>query len=164
MARFKTDGFAGVIDDEAKQLSKKTHSALSQGLYEGAGVFADEIRREVQSLNTDLGYVNTDKGHKPLSGILPRQKEGLLDGLGIADFKTEKGAIVTEVGFTGYNKHHTKQYPDGQPNALVARSLVKGTSYVKPNKFVTRAYNRAKSKAESKIVETITRILHPDHK
>ena len=43
----------------------------------------------------------------------------------------------------------TKKYPNGQPNALIARAVNSGTSFRKKTRFLDKAVNASKKAAEA---------------
>lgn len=154
----------GAIGEMVKQLDDKTTYAVKRGLYEGASVMARELKSTTQALPEDYGYIdrNRPRGKARLTGLTSKQIDGLVKGLGIATMKVKKNKISVNVGFDGYNDYKTRTYPNGQPNLLIARSLVKGTSYLAPDKFVTRAFEKAKRRAERRIADEITRVMTED--
>lgn len=101
------------------------------GVYEGARVVTDAIDAEISGLNE-------------LNSI---QRYGLHRGLGIARMWNESTGPVTKPGFEGYNDLRTKRWPKGQPNAMIARSVNRGTSWMPANRFVNRAVKKAKEAA-----------------
>lgn len=139
-----------------EKLSHSTGRVCSRAVYAGAGVVADAIRQaihgipEISDTQAIFGYV-TDR---PLQGITPRQKEGLLDGLGISQKEEDgSGKVNVKIGFNGYNSVKTRRYPKGQPNAMVARGVESGSSAKLKSPFVRPAVNRVRSKAEAAMAE-----------
>lgn len=137
------------IDDYIRGLetiySDGIDSVAGQMLYGGAKVMADEIKAEIES-------IPNKSGDEPYNGLLETQKQGLIDGLGISHKSVDDGIHNVKIGFNGYNALKTKKYPKGEPNAMIARSLIKGTSFRKKNNFIQRAVKRAKAKAEAEMV------------
>lgn len=115
---------------ELEQILRHVPKLINASLYDGAGVLAEAVQNEIVGL-TELSTV---------------QRQGLHDGLGIAHFWNEKGATVTKIGFVGYNQKQTKRWPKGQPNAMIARSLIRGTSWMRANRFTNRAAKKAREK------------------
>ena len=101
---------------------------VNGALYDGANDLANAVHDEISGL-TELNAV---------------QRLGLHRGLGIAHFWNEKGTMVTKIGFIGYNDLKTKRWPSGQPNAMIARSLIRGTSWMLANRFTARAARKAR--------------------
>jgi len=129
MAKWKFE-FEG-IKEYNEQLEKFALSGsiaiIKKAVYEGAGVAVKEVEAAIRALPEQ----SVDKGRymspgTKLTKISPAQKRGLLNGLGLAKMRNDKGFVNTRIGFTGYNSVKTKKYPNGQPNALIVRSIVKG--------------------------------------
>lgn len=136
---------------QLEQLSSKSDEMIKRAIYPAAGIVADRIRAETESLPTSSNEYGSTTS--PIDGVTKTQKEGLLNGLGIAPFQKLYGFINVKVGFDGYNKTKTKKYPNGQPNALIARSVNSGTSFRVKNTFVDRAVRSSRKKAETAMAE-----------
>lgn len=121
---------------DLEKLGKDVEGISKRAVYAGADVIADAIRSNLQGLSTD-------------GRLTDYEKEGMLEGLGIAPIKKNGQIIDTKIGMHGYNGHRTKKYPKGQPNALIARSVEKGTSFRKPQPFIKPAVERYKVEAEN---------------
>lgn len=147
--------FPGLGDYELmiSRLAKGADEVAGKAIYAGAGIVADEIRKEIQGLPIVSGY-GTESNPLP-GGVTKSQKQGLLDGLGISPMQDDGGYYNVKVGFDGYNSTRTDKYPRGQPNQLVARGVNSGTSWKQKNPFVRRGTNRAKKPAEAKMAEVI---------
>lgn len=141
MARIEFEGIDEYFD-KLNQLGEKSKGLCKRALYDGAAVLADAVRAEVQALPT------TDVNGDPQQ-VLEYEKEGLLEGLGIAKMKDSEGVISTRVDFDGYNRLRSKKYPNGHPNSIIARAINSGTSKRPKNPFMTRAVKKAKAKAEA---------------
>lgn len=135
------------------KLGANTEGILKQALYAGAGMMADEVKREIQSLPSVPNVYNIKAfaaGEK--SRLSHEQKEGLLKALGIAPFEASDGGYQTKIGFDGktdgYNTVITKKYPQGQPNQMIARALESGSSYMDKSPFMRRAKTKGQKKAE----------------
>lgn len=152
MAKIEFKGLDKYIDKVAK-LYDDIEPICKQAVYDGAGVIADAIRAEIEALPVarETFYAT---GDQKLSGVTPLQKQGLLDGLGVSQMRNNAGTIDTKIGFNGYNNKKTKKYPSGQPNLLVARSVISGASF-RDGKipFVRNAVKSAKAKAEKAMAD-----------
>lgn len=122
---------------DLEQYKDNIEEISRRAIYEGADVLADEIRKSIERLNTSDGRV-TDY-----------EKEGLLEGLGIARMRKNGTIIDAKIGMDGYNHHPTKKYPKGQPNAMIARSIEKGTSFRRPQPFISNTVERCRAQAEN---------------
>lgn len=131
--------------------AKKTDFVIKRSLYEGAKVLAEETQKEISGLKKELNAL---------------QRQGLHEGLGIAHMWKDGGMTVTKIGFEGYNGIRTKRWPKGQPNAMVARSIQRGTSWMMPNRFASRAARKAKARAikamQMEIDDSIMAIMKED--
>lgn len=147
MARLKINPNLDKYTKKLEQLQFDTRDKIiGKAVYEGAGIVADAVRANINALATSNDF------HE---AVTPKQKEGLLDGLGISRMKDENGFINVKIGFNGYNGIRNKRYPNGQPNALVARSLEKGTSVAPAQRFVAPAVKRAQASAENAMQEIV---------
>lgn len=140
-------------------LDRAADSLAKRAIYEGAKVAGAEIRRQIEGIPEDDYRILKDDDR--FEYVTPREKQGLLDGLGIP--KMEGDALRgwnTKIGFDGYAKGtaKTKSYPRGTPNALVARSLEIGTSVRMKYPFIRRAMNRCKNQ----VVEAMDKQLNAD--
>lgn len=148
MADWKFEGL-DVYLRQLDRLKANTGSAIGKAIYEGAGLVATEVHEEIMKLP-----VNNQYGSK---GITSVQKKGLLEGFGISHAQTDGDYRHVKLGFDGYNDQHTKQYPNGQPNSLIARSVNSGTSFRKKNPFVDKATRRSKSACEIRMSQVLER-------
>lgn len=136
--------FQGIDEyfDKLKIIGDKATGLCKRAVYDGAAIVADAVRAEVQALPT------TDHNETP-QGVFSYEKDGLLDGLGIAKIKDDNGVVSTRVDFDGYNRLKSKKYPQGHPNSMIARAINSGTSKRPKNPFMNRAANKAKAKANA---------------
>lgn len=123
---------------------------VGQAIYEGAKIVTDQVRAEIEALPTaESKRVATPRDPTQV------EKDGLLDGLGIATKKNDGGYINVKVGMDGYNTDKTKKYPRGKPNAMIARSIESGSTVMKRNAFISRAVNKTKKDAEAAMQKVI---------
>ena len=126
-AKFTVDGFTEYFD-KLEKLGNRATGIAKKGLYDGAGIAADAIKRAV-----------------------PRDTGDLAASLYIDKFDTVDGGAETKIGFAGYDR-------DGVPNQLKANALESGRSspqgVVGKHPFVRKAFNAVKSKAQAAIVAT----------
>lgn len=147
MARFKLSPDLDKYTKQLQELELKTRDELiGKAVFAGAGIVADAIRANIQGLS---------ESPSSRHGLTAKQKQGLLQGLGISRMKDESGFINVKIGFNGYNGHVSKKFPKGQPNALIARSAEKGTSYAPAQRFVSPAVNRTKAAAENAMKDVV---------
>ena len=125
-----------------EKLEQSSSVMLGRSIYEGARIVTDAVRKEINALSE--------------SDCSAAQKEGLLNGLGIADMRQSMTAMDVKVGMDGYNSIVTKKHPKGQPNAKVARSIISGTSWhPRKNDFMSRAARAVQSQAEQAMKEEL---------
>lgn len=123
-----------------ERLNQLTPEMIGRSIYEGAKIVTDRARKEIEAL--------------PESDVDRVQKEGLLNGLGIANLRQTMTSSDVKVGIDGYNAKKTKTFPNGQPNVMVARAVISGTSFhPKKNDFMSRAAKGAMSEAENAMKE-----------
>lgn len=150
MAKLKFEG----LDEYVRQLEKLSdlsRECIGRAVYDGAGVVADAVKDAINSLPIDERRV---KDGQMLNGISRLQKDGLLEGFGIAPMQNDNGYMHVKLGFAGYNGVRTNQFPDGQPNSVIARSVNSGTSFRTRIPFVDNAVRQKKNECEEKMKET----------
>lgn len=126
-------------------------------IHDAADVVADAIREEMEALPTDYGrggFMYTLQGPNKV------QKHHLLQSFGIAPLRDDNGFINVKLGWTGYNPIRTKRWPRGQPNAMVARSVERGTSFMSANPFVKKAISKARKKSIAVMRARVDERLH----
>lgn len=141
MANIKFKGFenyAGIL----KELEKHSRDITGAAVYAGAKVVADKVKRQIDHIDSgeksDYEYDRRE-----------RQKEGLRKSMGISAMRNDNGFLNVKVGFDGYNDIKTRKYPNGQPNAMVARIFNSGTSYNRKQPFFKNAIAESKLVAEN---------------
>ena len=115
---------------------------LEKAAQAGAAPVADEIRRRLRNLPEDE-YRRLAPG-ETFSGLPEGQKQDLLDSLGVAPPQRD-----------GYGSYPTKAYPQGVPNALVARAAESGSSVREKTPFVRPAVNATRKEAVEEMDKTI---------
>ena len=147
MATFKFEGLDGYIT-QLREISDAARGCIKRAVFDGAAVVAKAVEDEIRALpENDHDYLY--EWELPAQGVSKEQKRGLLEGMGLAKMQDDNGYINTKLGFDGYNDVKTKRYPNGQPNALIARSIESGSSIRRKNPFVTRGTKASKEKAEA---------------
>ena len=128
------------------RLGADIEKVAKRAVYEGAGVIADAVKKEIDSIQTG-GPSEYEKKRRET------QKKGLKEGLGIAAMHKDGDRIHTRVGFDGYNDIKTKKYPKGQPNQMIARMFNSGTSFMRKQPFFERAVRASKKEAQQVMVK-----------
>ena len=149
MATFKTQGLDKYVA-QLERLGKKTDTVIGEAVYEMAKVVADEVKANLIALPS----VPDTEGLKAFASepqqkipITKAQKWGLVHSFGIASLRNEGGFIHVKIGFDGYNEVKTKTFPNGQPNALIARSIESGSSTREKTPFLRPALAAARKQA-----------------
>lgn len=125
------------ISEYTKQMTKLydlSQSAIGKSIYQGANIVWEAIRSEIRAL--------------PSSSCSPIEKADLIESFGVARMQFRNNFNNVKTGFDGYNRIKTKKFPNGQPNAMIARSIVSGTSFRAKNDFVGRAVRKVGDAAE----------------
>ena len=140
--------------DGLKELSKamdklpeKAMDVASLALYDGAGVVADRVRREVRGISTEpFQYARGGRKRKPS----PEEKELLMNApWGIAKFKRKGVVIETSVGMenAGYAELNGVKKPIPQ----IANAINSGTSFMEKQPFLRKAFTQSRKAAETAI-------------
>ena len=151
MAKFQFEG----VDDYIAQLDKiygDTDEIMGAAIYEGAAVVINAIRSNLESLQTDERFGTSEN---PIIGPKAIQKYWLSRSLGIAELRKDGTFWNVKIGFDGYNSVKTIRWPQGQPNAMVARSVESGTSFMQKQPFIRPAEHNSWVKCERAMAETI---------
>lgn len=131
-----------------QKIDAVTDEAIGEAVYEMAKVVADSVRSGIQALPTVSNQANIATYKKGYSRLSDEEKQGLLDGFGVSPMQDDNGYRNVKLGFDGYNSVKTKKYPQGQPNALIARVTESGSSYREKTPFIRPAVNASKKQAE----------------
>lgn len=172
--------------DKMKQLEEKSLGIAAQGLYEGAGIVADAVSKEINAIRTEP-FKYAAGGEKRLPS--PEEKEAIQGcAHGVAKFRKKLKRVDTSVGFNhaGYvnvnfkhmsskartnykavsfknhestamttiqfiRKHTGKNIGKGaqnqKPIGAIANSINHGTSFMKKQPFLRKAFSQSQSKA-----------------
>jgi HK97 gp10 family phage protein len=140
--------------EQLSKLGKDSTKICSNALKVGAGIVADEIRNELESL-TDEKFRKLQTGDS-FVGTPKGTKKDLIDSFGITPVSTDRDGIINvKIGFDGYGSYPTKKYTKGVPNALVARAIESGSSVRQKTPFVRKAVNRSKKKSVEEMGKSI---------
>ena len=155
MAKFQFEG----VDAYIAQLQKMyddTDEIIGAAIYQGAAIVMKSVVSAIEGIQTDERY-----GTEQAKTIGPNsyQKEGLRRSIGIASLRQDGSFWNVKIGFDGYNGLKTKRWPQGQPNAMVARSVESGTSWMQKQPFMRKAENSSRVKCEQGMAKEIDRQL-----
>ena len=128
--------------------------------YDGAKIVMDAVKARANAIPTvgEDGQHHMSSNHMQ-RGCTQRQKEGIINGLGIAHFRNDGGFINVKIGVDGYNNVKTKKYPNGQPNAMIARAVESGTSFRNKSPFIAPAVSSSRGAAERAMADTYDKQL-----
>lgn len=162
MAKISMEGLDAYTRAISRLQAGMKEQVIGAAIYDAADIVADEIRAGIEALPVDGGHASpTD----PLKGPNKIQKQALLDSFGITKMREEDGVYNVKLGFSGYNSIRTKKWPKGQPNAMIARSIDRGTSLMEKIPFMKRAMSKAKKPAieamQMAIDENIAGLMNP---
>lgn len=125
-----------------------TDEMIGEAVYDMAKVVADKVRANIEALPAVSNEANIATYREGYSRLSEPEKQGLLDGFGVSPLQDDSGYRNVKLGFDGYNSIKTKKYPQGQPNALIARVTESGSSYREKTPFIRTAVNAARKPAE----------------
>lgn len=134
MAKVKVGKGISEYTKNILKLYDMSQESIGKAVYQGAKIVAEAITSEIHAL--------------PPRTCSPKEKAGLLEGFGIAHMQIRNNFNNVKTGFDGYNSIVTQKFPKGQPNAMIARSICKGTSFRPKSDFVGRAVRKSESAAE----------------
>lgn len=121
---------------------------VGEAVYEMAKIVADKVRANIEALPAVPNEANIATYKQGVSRLSEPEKKGLLDGFGVSSIQNNDGYVNVKLGFDGYNSVKTKKYPNGQPNALIARVTNSGSSYRQKTRFVDKAVSATRKQAE----------------
>ena len=131
-----------------QSINAVTDEMIGEAVYDMAKVVADRVRANIQALPAVPNAANVATYRQGYSRLSEPEKQGLLDGFGVSPMQDDNGYFNVKLGFDGYNSVKTKKYPQGQPNALIARVTESGSSYREKTPFIRPAVNAARKPAE----------------
>ena len=126
-------------------LEFRTPEIVGKAIFDGAKIVADQIRANIEALPVQSGPVKRNERREPTQV----EKDGMLASLGVAKMQNDGGFYNVKIGMDGYNAAKpTEKYPRGKANAMVARSINAGTTWVNRHPFINQAVNQTKALAE----------------
>lgn len=152
MARFKISPNLNEYNERIYQLGAQAQTYIESAVKKGGDVIADSVRKGINGIPVDDSY---SRPGQMRYGIRTLQKAGLQASFGIAPIRNDAGFINVKVGFDGYNGLHTRRFPTGQPNSMVARSVENGTSFMQAHPFMNSSVNSARKQAEETMKQEI---------
>lgn len=146
------------LDELLQKLEKLPETAdkvAAEALYEGAGVVADQVSRAVRGIAVEpFRYAAGGRTRYPSP-----EERAIVEGApkGVAKFRRDGTSINTSIGFqnAGYAVLGRKV----KPVPLIANSINSGTSFMKKQPFLRKAFSQSKSKATATIEAGIQKRL-----
>ena len=142
----KTEGLTEV-SEMLTQLGKQAEDVAAGSLYDGAGIVADAFTQAVRNIQT-APFKYAPPGQTRLPS--PEEKAALMGKSGIAKFDKNGSEVDTMIGISG-----AAGYADvnGKRKAvrMIARSINSGTSFMKKQPFLRKAFNQSRGRANSAI-------------
>ena len=130
-----------------------TEKTMKHAVYVGAGIVADEIRKNIENLPEEPFRHLDDE---TFQGVPTGQKRDLEESFGLTPIERGKdGLLHTHAGFDGYGSYPTKDYPKGLPNRLVARAIESGSSVRRKIPFIRPAVKASQEEAIKAMGEVI---------
>lgn len=138
------------LETKLKRMGDGARGIAAHGLYDGAGVMADELKSQAES-------IETEEFHYTVFGTrLPSPEEkGIITkaGAGIARFKTNGSEVNTSVGYR--NAGYAMLAGRRKPIPKIVNSINSGTSFMRKQPFVRKAATKGATKAEAAIIKSI---------
>ena len=136
MAAIVVTGFEEYLD-LLDTTERQARTMCGRAIHPGAKIVADECKKELEALRTDDDLFRISEKFGALrAGPTKRQKKALIESMGIAKMRRTGGGWDVKLGFDGYNDIVSDRWPKGQPNAMIARSVNKGTSFMQRQPFM----------------------------
>ena len=159
--KMSTKGLDALISQFGK-LEGSTRKIAHEGLYKAAGIVADEVKKGLQSLPIQEdpdGTPPTIKEGEKYTGITSKEKQSLIDSMGVSPHRDSGKNISVSIGFSGTSPVVTNRFPGGVPNSALMRGIESGTSVRRKHPVIRQAMNRVQKKAaeaaQQEIIKTI---------
>jgi len=139
LAEFTNEGIQEFVDlciFTDRQLLR----VIGRSIYPGGKLMSDGVKKAMLGIPTNDHLFSFATQHKrSRTGITTRQKAALIESFGIAEMRSNIHGWNVKLGFDGYNDIVSERWPKGQPNAMIARSLNSGTSFLNAYPFMDTA-------------------------
>ena len=150
--QIKVDGMAE-ISEPLDKMDEKAPGVAAKALYEGAGIMADEIKKDAATIRTaPFKWASSREGQTRLPS--PEEKEIVMQAAaGIAKFNKNGTEVDTSVGYrnAGYAQLKGKTVPIPK----IVNSINSGTSFMSKQPFVRKAASSGGKKAIAAMKEVI---------
>lgn len=143
----QTEGFEDTLNN-LEQLSNISDLS-TVAVYNGSGIVADEMRRQLKSLKTTKdGQRGSDKTRRY---CYERDKDVLLQQMGISKIRKDE-TTSAKVGFDGYYYlSNGKQ----KPVPLLANSINAGTSFMYAQPFINKTVRSVREKVSKAMQDSL---------
>lgn len=141
MASIEITGFKEYFD-LLDTTESQVRTMCGRAIHPGAKIVADVAKKKLRDIPVDTAETHKQKAHN----ISQKQKDGLVESMGIAKMRKSTDGWDVKLGFDGYNNVVTSKWPKGQPNAMIARSLNKGTSFLKRYPFMDMSIKESEAR------------------
>lgn len=139
---------------------EKRKQLFTRSIKPGADIVADYCKGKLLDLKTDDTFFKFSQQYNhPRRGPTKRQKAGLVESMGLAPIQKKPDGWDVKLGFDGYNDIVSERWPKGQPNAMIARSVNKGTSFMVAQPFMDKTVSVTTAKANKAIEEEFIKIF-----
>ena len=145
----KTEGMEE-LETMLKKLGDNAGRAAATGLYEGAGVMAEEIKGSAANIRTAPFHYAVFIQRQ----VSPEEKAVVQSGIGIARFDQGSDGVNTSVGY-GRRSGYAMMAGRMKPIPKIANAINSGTSFLKKQPFVRKAVDSGSPKASDAIVKKI---------
>lgn len=138
------------LSEMLSQMGEESGKIAAGGLYEGAGIMADEIKKGAEGIKTSPFHYAVFVTRDPS----PEEKAAVLEaGVGIAKFNKNGSEVDTSVGYrnAGYTTINGKTKPIPQ----IVNAINSGTSFMQKQPFVRKAATTGAKKAGDAITKYI---------
>lgn len=138
------------LSEMLSQMGEESGKIAAGGLYEGAGVMADEIKKGAEGIKTSPFHYAVFVTRDPS----PEEKAAVMEaGVGIAKFNKNGSEVDTSVGYrnAGYTTINGKTKPIPQ----IVNAINSGTSFMQKQPFVRKAATTGAKKAGDAITKYI---------
>lgn len=133
-------------------------TAIESAVYSGAKIVADKIRDNLEGIPED-NFKRLKPG-EVFTGLSNAEKRDLENSFGLTPISRDKNFFVyTKAGFDGYGSFPTPSYPQGVPNALLARTAESGSSVRRKTPFVRTAVKSTREEAVDAMGESIDKTI-----
>ena len=154
MAKFTIGKGAEKYIKDLQGLEKDTQQIIGAATFDGAKIVTDAVHSSIAAVPVhNDGKIGT--AGDPVNGLTAAQRQGLLEGLGIAKMQNKGGFLHVKLGVDGYNRTKTAKYPNGQPNVMIMRSIESGTSFRTKHPIVAPAVARTRKSAEKAMADRL---------